>query len=153
VCVVGPGTRFLSGITYYTYALSNALADAGPVCTLFMRRLLPARLYPGYSRVGNDITQVTLDPSINSFDGIDWFWMPSLFRAIRFLRRESPQTIVLQWWTGTVLHSYLVIALIGKLLKARLVIEFHEVLDTGEDRMSLVGKYVRMVGPRLFRFA
>ena len=26
VCVVGPGTRFLSGITYYTYSLIEALA-------------------------------------------------------------------------------------------------------------------------------
>ena len=43
LCVVGPGTRFLSGITYYTYSLINALAESGNQCSaVLIRNLLPA---------------------------------------------------------------------------------------------------------------
>lgn len=47
VCVVGPGTRFLSGITYYTYSLIRALQEDGHRCSaVLVRRLLPVWLYP-----------------------------------------------------------------------------------------------------------
>ena len=32
VCVVGSGTRFLSGMSYYTQRLANALAETGRRC-------------------------------------------------------------------------------------------------------------------------
>jgi glycosyltransferase involved in cell wall biosynthesis len=151
--VVGPGTRFLSGITYYTYGLANALAGHGQVSVILLRRLLPRRLYPGHRRVGADLAGVRLPENAAAFDGLDWFWMPSLVRALIFLRRHRPQTLVLQWWTGTVLHSYFALALAARLMRIPLVIEFHEALDTGEDRIPLAGRYVNALAPRLFRAA
>ncbi len=47
VCVVGAGTRFLSGISYYTVRLANALATSHAVSVIAMRQLLPTRFYPG----------------------------------------------------------------------------------------------------------
>src|ERR1700693_1315270 len=49
--VVGSGTRFLSGISYYTWHLSRALSPRFEVSTVLMRRLLPTALYPGRDRV------------------------------------------------------------------------------------------------------
>ncbi|MEJ7749579.1 MAG: hypothetical protein WKF56_09770, partial [Candidatus Limnocylindrales bacterium] len=111
VCVVGSGTRFLSGISIYTVRLANALAGAHSVSIVTLRRLLPDRLYPGRDRVGMDLADLRPDANVDLFDGIDWYWMPSVPKALAFLARRSPQVIILQWWTGTVLHTYLALAL------------------------------------------
>ena len=153
VCVVGPGTRFLSGITYYTYCLANALERHAQPSAILMRRLLPGRLYPGRARVGAALAKLELAPSIPRFDGVDWYWGTSLPRALRFLARERPDVLVLQWWTGTVLHSYLVLALAARLLGVRIIVEFHEALDVGEAALPLVGRYVDALAPRLFALA
>jgi glycosyltransferase involved in cell wall biosynthesis len=152
-CIVGPGTRFLSGITYYTYGLAGALAGRGPVSVLLLRRLLPERLYPGRDRVGADLAGVDLPDGVATFDGIDWYWGRSMAGAMRFLRRERPAALVLQWWTGAVLHSYLALALAARALRIPVVVEFHEALDTGEAGVPLVGRYVDLVAPRLFAAA
>lgn len=153
VCVVGPGTLFLSGITYYTYALCGALAPEHRVSALLLRRLLPRRLYPGHARVGARISTISMPDGVATFDGLDWFWVPSLLRARRFLRRERPEVVVMQWWTGTVLHSLLALAVIARRGGARVVIEFHETLDTGEDRIWWFSRYVDLLAPRLFTMA
>ena len=153
ICVVGPGTRFISGITYYTFGLANALSGHGPVSVVLLRSLLPARLYPGARRVGAGVSRIALDPAVARFDGIDWYWGPSMARAIAFLAARRPRVVVLQWWTATALHSYLLLALVARSLGAVVVIEFHEVLDTGEERMRPVRLYARGVAPRLFRLA
>jgi glycosyltransferase involved in cell wall biosynthesis len=118
-----------------------------------MRQLLPTRLYPGRERVGADIASITLPPAVPHFDGVDWFWGLTLARALWFLVRRRPQTLIFQWWTGTVLHTYLALALLARMLGIRIVVEFHEVLDTGEERMAWVRRYVRFAGPWLFRLA
>jgi glycosyltransferase involved in cell wall biosynthesis len=151
ICVVGPGTRFLSGITYYTFGLANALASHCPVSVVLLRSLLPARLYPGKQRVGSDVSGIELRSSVPRFDGVDWYWLPSAARAVRFLLRTRPRVIVLQWWTATALHTYLLIALVARRLGVSVVVEFHEVLDTGEERLRPVRAYVRTFAPRLFR--
>jgi glycosyltransferase involved in cell wall biosynthesis len=153
VCVIGPGTRFLSGITYYTFSLCHALDPDFRVSAVLLRRLLPQRLYPGHARVGTSITTMDLPAGVRRFDGVDWFWIPSIVRAIRFLRRERPDFIVIQWWTGTVLHSLLALTIAAKAAGARVVIEFHESLDTGEDRIWWFRRYVNFLAPRLFRMA
>lgn len=153
VCVVGSGTRFLSGISVYTNRLANVLADHHAVSVILMRRLLPARLYPGARRVGQQLDRLRYVPGVRVFDGVDWYWLPSMVRAVRFLIRERPQVLIFQWWTGTVLHSYLAIAIVARLLGARVVIEFHEGLDTAEDRIPLAGPYVRLVAPAMLRQA
>ena len=101
VCVVGSGTRFLSGISYYTIRLSNALAQSNRVSVVLMRRLLPSCLYPGRKRVGKKLSQLEYVPPVNVFDGVDWYWLPSIFVSFAFLIRERPDVVVFQWWTGT----------------------------------------------------
>jgi glycosyltransferase involved in cell wall biosynthesis len=153
LCVVGAGTRFLSGISYYTLHLVKALARSHEVSVILMRQLLPTRFYPGRERVGANLTRLEYDPLVRVFDGVDWYWLPSMLRALVFLMRERPGAVVFQWWSGTVLHSYLLLAVVARLLGARVVIEFHEVLDPGEARLALVQAYVRLVAPFMVRLA
>lgn len=153
VCVVGSGTRFLSGISYYTHRLATALTERHDVSLILMRQLLPTRFYPGRGRVSARLARLKLPESVAVFDGIDWFWLPSIFRASVFLLRRRPQVIIFQWWTGTVLHSYLALALLGRLASARVVIEFHEAQDTGEAHIPLAAAYVHAGVPWLMRLA
>lgn len=153
VCVVGAGKRFLSGISYYTLHLANAMARSHQVSAILMRQLLPRIFYPGRKRVGANLTQLEYDPALRVFDGVDWYWLPSVFRSLAFLARERPDVIVFQWWSGTVLHSYLLLALAARLLGAKVAIEFHEVLDTGEAKLPLARAYVRLFAPLFVRLA
>lgn len=145
--IVGPGDRFLSGIGYHTAFLASAMEERGPVAMLLLRRLCPRIFYPGRSRVGNTSGALPL-PDVPIFNGLDWFWGLSALGAWRFWRRVRPQVVVLQWWTATVLHSYLALAFLAKRAGARLVIEFHEVQDVGEASLPLVSHYTR-AGMRL----
>jgi glycosyltransferase involved in cell wall biosynthesis len=154
IMVVGSGTRFLSGISVYTLRLANALAASGArVSLITMRQLLPTRLYPGRNRVGTELTELRRDPRVSTFDGVDWYWLPSMLRAVLFFLRRRPEVVVLQWWSGTVLHTYLALSLLARLRGAKLVIEFHEVLDTGEIRLPLVKPYSKLVGSAVVRLA
>lgn len=147
ICVVGAGKRFLSGISYYTLYLANTLANSHAVSVILMRQLLPTAFYPGRKRVGENLTQLEYDPTVRVFDGVDWYWLPSLLRSLAFLFRERPDVVVFQWWSGTVLHSYLTLAVAARLLKSKVVIEFHEVLDTGEAKLPLARFYVQLIAP------
>jgi len=153
VCVFGPGKRFLSGISYYTIHLANALARFNSISVILMRHLLPTRLYPGRERVGANLTQLEYDPEVRVFDGVDWYWLPSILRALVFLVRVRPDVVVFQWWSGTVLHSYVLLASVARLLGARVVIEFHEVLDPGEAKLRLAQFYVQFLAPLMVRLA
>jgi glycosyltransferase involved in cell wall biosynthesis len=138
VCIVGSGWHFLSGISYYTCHMANSLANADyEVSAILMRRLLPRRFYPGGSRVGSALADLQYAENVRVFDGVDFFWWPSLIRAFRFLVRQRPDVVVFEWWTATVLHTYLVLTILARLLGARVVIEFHETLDTAEATMRL----------------
>src|SRR5947209_3471665 len=117
VCVVGAGKRFLSGISYYTLHLVNVLAQSHNVSVILMRQLLPKVFYPGRRRVGESLTQLEYDPKVRVFDGVDWYWIPSIVRSLAFLIRERPDVAIFQWWSGTVLHSYLLLALVVRLLR------------------------------------
>lgn len=145
--MVGSGWRFTSGISYYTCRLVTAFsAERYPVGALLMRRLVPRRLYPGRDRVGAPVSRLAYPDGVPVFDGVDWFWLPSILRAVRFLRRQRPDVVILQWWTGAVLHSYLVIALVARALGAAIVIEFHETQDTGEARLLGASGYLSRLG-------
>jgi glycosyltransferase involved in cell wall biosynthesis len=143
VLVVGSGWRFTSGISYYTCRLANALSGHHDVGAILMRQLLPTRLYPGRDRVGQPLNDLRYDDRVEVFDGIDWWGLPSLARAVRFLRRFRPDVLVLQWWTGAVLHSYLILCAAARIARVPVVIEFHEVQDTGEARLRWAARYVR----------
>ncbi len=142
VMVVGAGWRFTSGISYYTCRLTNAIAEVAPVSALLMRQLVPTRLYPGRERVGQPVNDLVYDPSVNVFDGVDWFWGRSIRKASRFLDANRPQVLILQWWTGAVLHSYLRLAQLARRSGCRVIIEWHEVQDTAEARIPGVVRSV-----------
>jgi glycosyltransferase involved in cell wall biosynthesis len=118
-----------------------------------MRQLLPVAFYPGRKRVGADLARLEYGRGVPVFDGLDWHWIPSIARALAFLVRHRPDVLVLQWWSGTVLHSYMGLALGARLLGSKVLIEFHEVLDPGEARIPLARAFVNVVGPLLLRLA
>jgi glycosyltransferase involved in cell wall biosynthesis len=143
VCLVGPGWRFTSGISYYTCRLADALAAQHDVSVILMRQLLPRRFYPGRRRVGLPRARAAYRPGVPVWDGVNWWWGRSLARALAFMRSRRPEVLVLQWWTATVLHTYLMLALMGRLLGATVVVELHELQDTGEGRFKPVRWYGR----------
>ena len=149
VFVVGGGPRFLSGISYYTSRLIVELSERYQVSGVLARRLVPKRLYPGSRRVGANLTASSYPSGTPVIECLDWYWGIGLVRALRFLKRQQPDVIILQWWTGALLHTYLVLALAARRSGARVVIEFHEVQDTGELGLPLVERYVDALMPRL----
>lgn len=151
VMVVGSGWLFTSGISYYTCRLANALAESTQTSALLMRKLVPTRLYPGRARVGKAVNELSYAPRLPVFDGIDWFWGRSMREAHRFVTANRPDVLVLQWWTGAVLHSYLHLAARVRGYGGRVVIEWHEVQDTGEARIPGVTRYVVAAMKRLLR--
>jgi glycosyltransferase involved in cell wall biosynthesis len=154
VLVVGSGTHFISGVSHYTRYVASALAEHTPVSVILMRRLIPRALYPGRARVGDDtLTDEDYPAEIPVFDGVDWYWIPSMVGALRFLRRNRPAALLFQWWTGAVLHSYVLLALAARLQGARIIIEIHEIQDTGEAGMAPARSYVRRFGRRLMAMA
>ena len=143
VCLVGPGWRFTSGLSYYTCRLANAVAGQHDASVVLLRRLLPARLYPGRARVGQPHAGLAYGSGVRVFDGIDWWWGTSLARALLFLRAQRPRLLVLQWWTAAACHTYLALARAGRRAGLRVVLELHEVQDPGEARFPLIRCYGR----------
>jgi glycosyltransferase involved in cell wall biosynthesis len=52
-----------------------------------------------------------------------------------------------------VLHSYIALALLARLAGARVVIEFHEIVETGEANIPFAKRYIHAVAPILMRLA
>jgi len=149
VTVVGPSTRFYSGISVYTNRLSHALSSTLDTRVILLRRLVPKFLFPGKTRVGKAKSDLRYD-SIHTYDGIDWFWIPSILPAIRSIL-SSPTCLVLQWWSASTLHTYILLALVARLGGSTVVIEFHEVQDPGEEAIPLLSLYARIFVPLLIR--
>jgi glycosyltransferase involved in cell wall biosynthesis len=149
VVVIGSGWRFASGISHYTYRLSCALADEYPAGALLMRRLVPRRLYPGRRRVGAPVSAAVYPAHISVYDGVDWYWGRSLSGALRYLRVQQPTVVVLQWWSGAVLHTYLRLARYAARHGAKVILEWHEGQDTGEAAVPGARRYVRTLMPWL----
>jgi glycosyltransferase involved in cell wall biosynthesis len=142
VCLVGPGWRFTSGISYYTCRLANSMAsDQCETSVVLIRRLLPRLLYPGKLRVGLKRASMKYRPDVSVFDGIDWWWGNSLLRALRFLRAQHSKVLLLEWWTAATLHTYLLLAIAARATGMRVVIELHELQDPGEAGHALARAY------------
>ncbi len=151
ICVVGPGFRFLGGVSVYTCTLVRALHEDYVVSALLIRRLLPRRLYPGAARVGDRLTSLDYE-GVPHFEGVDWWWGRSLVQALGFLRRQRPEVLVLQWWTAAVGHTYLLLALLARLRRVPVLLEVHEVQDPGEaGKAGLLSRYGRLVLRALLR--
>jgi glycosyltransferase involved in cell wall biosynthesis len=153
VLVIGSGWRFTSGISHYTYRLAVALADQCQVSALLMRGLVPKRLYPGKQRVGADVTDAVYPADVPVYDGVDWHWGRSMRGALKFIDEQRPEVVILQWWTGAVLHSYLRLARYAARRGARVILEWHEGQDVGEAELPGTRQYVRLLMPRLLSCA
>jgi glycosyltransferase involved in cell wall biosynthesis len=146
ILVVGSGTRFISGVSHYTRYVATALGERASVSVILMRRLIPRVLYPGRKRVGAKLTDAAYPPGMPLFDGVDWYWIPSILGALRLLGRRRPEVVLFQWWTGAVLHSYLLLALLARAQGAKIVVELHEIQDTGEAGVKGARSYVALFG-------
>jgi glycosyltransferase involved in cell wall biosynthesis len=153
VLLVGPGFRFLSGLSQYTHRLAVALNGATRVSAILIRQIIPTRLYPGRQRVGQPLAAATYPPEIPVYDGVDWYWGTTLTGALAFVRRQGPDVVVFQWWTAAVLHTYLVLALVARAMGARVVIEFHEVQDPSEATVRVARLWVRLLAGLLMRLS
>jgi glycosyltransferase involved in cell wall biosynthesis len=151
--LIGPSFRFLSGLSVYTCSLANALADAHDVSVVLLDRLIPERLYPGGHRVGHALTSMRYDRRVRQAGTLDWYWGPSARRLVRALMTDPPDVIVLQWWTAATLHTYLMVARAAARAGVPVVLEFHEVQDTGEAELPFVAAYCRRFLHRLLRRA
>jgi len=149
VMVIGAGWRFTSGISHYTYRLSTALAEEYRVSALLVRRLVPKRMYPGADRVGADVNDAVYPENIPVYDGVDWYWGRSMAGALKFIDQQRPDVVILQWWTGAVLHSYMRLARYAARRGAWIILEWHEGQDVGEALLPGTRQYVRALMPRL----
>jgi glycosyltransferase involved in cell wall biosynthesis len=150
ICIVGPSKRFLSGISYYTIRLANAMSAEKDVSVVYFRQLLPTFLFPGKSHVGKNISDLNFSPGIPVFDGMDYNNPLTWVKAYRFLEAQKPDIIVLQWWTSSVAHMQLMLKLFAGLLnKPKIIIEFHEVVDPFEESILPIRLYSKATGKLL----
>jgi len=118
--------------------LTRALLPHAEVSVILMRRLIPRFLYPGKERVGKVLTGLSAADYAPTFDGVDWYLVPSIVRASQFLRRRRPDIVILEWWTGAVLIPYWWLAMLARIRGARIIIELHEDQDTGEAALPVL---------------
>ncbi|MCD1294185.1 sugar transferase [Methanocella sp. CWC-04] len=154
VCVIGPSKKFLSGISYYNIRLANCLSSSYSVSVLCFRNLLPRFLFPGSKHVGKDLSDVEYDSSVTLFDGMDYNNPVTWYRASKFLKREKPDVIIMQWWTSSVAHMHLLISLINSIrVRSKVIVEFHEVVDPLEESILPIKIYSRIMGRLLVKRA
>jgi glycosyltransferase involved in cell wall biosynthesis len=153
VMVVGSGWHMTSGISHYTYRLAGALAGRHQVSALLMRRLVPKLAYPGAGRAGADVTDAAYPDLVPVYDGVDWYWGRSMRGALGFIDRQRPDVVILQWWTGAVLHSYLRLASYAARRGARVIMEWHESQDVGEAGLPGTRRYVGALMPWLLAWS
>ncbi|WP_319578865.1 glycosyltransferase [uncultured Methanospirillum sp.] len=150
VVIIGPSPRFLSGISYYTLRLSNALADHNKVTSILFRHMLPQRLFPGWKRVGTDLTSLKFSETIKLRDILDWYNPATWIKASNEFRNAD--VIILEWWTSSVAHMYLALLLLNH-TKKPVMIEFHEVVDPLEFSVGPIRVYARVMGRLIRRMA
>jgi glycosyltransferase involved in cell wall biosynthesis len=168
ICVVGSSKKFYSGISAYTVVMANALARNGHnVSVVLLRNLVPLVLYPGRERVGKHEMLTDFLPEIDVFKGMDWNSPRSWLQANRFIRQHHPDVIIMHWWTSTVAHMQIFLALTrfftgrpwperGSVERCKkisdkpvLLLEMHEVIDPLEESILPIRIYSRIAGKGL----
>jgi len=140
----------LSGISYYTIRLANAMSAEKDVSVVCFRQLLPTFLFPGKSHVGKNISDLNFSPGIPVFDGMDYNNPLTWTQAYHFLKTQKPDIIVLQWWTSSVAHMQLLLKIFAGLLnEPKIIIEFHEVVDPFEESILPIRLYSKITGKLL----
>ena len=146
VAVIGPSKKFLSGISYYTIRLSNALSGYVGVKAILFRDMLPKRLFPGWKRVGKtDISNLEFNRKVEVFEILDWYNPLTWIKAFNVGR--DCDVLIFQWWTSSVAHMHLVLEIMHKLSREiPVVLEFHEVVDPLESSIAPIKFYSRIGG-------
>jgi glycosyltransferase involved in cell wall biosynthesis len=161
VCIFGPSKRFLSGLSYYTIKLANALtltlhnqnSASVSVSVITIRKLLPKFLFPGRRHVGKNLSNLDFTPSIKRCE-IDWHSPITWFNAYKFIKKKDPDVLIFEWWSSSVAHLFLIFKLFNKLLlHKKIVLEFHEIVDPLEESILPIRLYSRLVGRILSRNA
>jgi glycosyltransferase involved in cell wall biosynthesis len=146
ICIVGPSTKFYSGLSACTIYLANALAQHNDVSVILLRKLLPKFLYPGKAHMDRQDYLLDFEPGVAVFDGMDWYSPISWVKAYNFLMKERPDAVIISWWTSSVAHMQLFLLLAGKpRLKAKWILDMHEIVDSLEQGIPLIRIYSRMM--------
>jgi glycosyltransferase involved in cell wall biosynthesis len=152
VAIIGPSQRFLSGVSYYTIRLSNALATHAHVKTILFRNMLPKKLFPGWKRVGKRLSSIDFDENVEVYELLDWNNPLTWTRAVDIIC--DCDVLILEWWTSSVAHMYVFIQLMNKLRKRKpVVVEYHEVVDPLESSILPIKIYAKVAGKIIRRLA
>jgi glycosyltransferase involved in cell wall biosynthesis len=152
VCIIGSSKQFFSGITSHTIFLGNALGKRNQVSVVLLRNLLPRFLFPGRGRVGKGQYSIDFAPEIEVYDGMNYNSPLSWLRAYRFLKKQRPQVIIMQWWSSTAAHMQLFLKLMNSFkIGAKMILDMHEVVDPLEESILPIRLYSRVIGRRLVR--
>lgn len=150
VVIIGPSKKFLSGISYFTIRLSNALSELLDVKVILFRKMLPRRLFPGWRRVGEELTTQKFDERVEVHEILDWHNPITWLRAFRITKKAD--VILFQWWTSSVAHMYLVLEVLN-FRRRPIIIEFHEVVDPLESSILPIRVYSKVMGKLIRRLA
>lgn len=153
ICIVGSSKRFFSGLTTHTIFLANALAARGhEVSVVNLRNLVPLFLYPGRTRVGKGEYIVDYAPDIQVYDGMDWNSPHTWLGAVKFIKEQRLDAMIMLWWTSAVAHMQFFLALCSRLNgRPHLIMEMHEVVDPLEEKILPIRLYSRFAGRVLIR--
>ena len=144
ISIIGPSARFLSGISYYTTYLSNALSKRTQVNAVLFRNMLPKFLFPGSERVGSSLSSIEYADHVDVKECLDWYNPFTWFKVINSIKNSD--ACIFEWWTSSVSHMYLVISIFLRLLKVPIILEFHEVVDTLEESILPIRLYSKIMG-------
>jgi glycosyltransferase involved in cell wall biosynthesis len=147
IVLMGPSTRFLSGITYFTIRLANALTDVATVEVLLFRHMLPLKLFPGWKRVGKVRPSERFNPRVRILEALDWYNPVTWMEGYRSVRKAD--VLIIPWWTSSVAHMYLFLQILNR-KRTFTAIDFHEPVDPLEDASLPLRIYSRIAG-RLVR--
>ncbi|HPS22491.1 MAG TPA: glycosyltransferase [Methanoregulaceae archaeon] len=143
VVLVGPSIRFLSGISYYTIRLANAISESTEVTAVLFRNMLPRRFFPGWKRVGDPLSTVSYTTEVKVMELLDWYSPISWMRAAAQLRKAD--IIIFQWWTSSVAHMYAALQFM-LFRNVPIIIEYHEVVDPLEHSILPIRIYSVLMG-------
>ncbi|MEM0265816.1 MAG: glycosyltransferase [Archaeoglobaceae archaeon] len=150
IAIFGPSKLFLSGISYYTIRLANALSAHAEVKAILFRKMLPKRLFPGWKRVGENLTRVDFNSKVSVHEILDWNNPISWIKAYRIAK--DCDAVIFQWWTSSVAHMYFAIEMLNR-KKIPIILEFHEVVDPLENAILPIRAYSRLMGRLVRRLA
>jgi len=152
ICVVGSSKQFFSGITTHTIFLANALSSRNQVSVVLLRNLLPRFLFPGREHVGKEQYSIDFNTDIDVYNGMDYNSPRSWLRAYKFLKIHRPDVIIILWWSSSVAHMQMFLKWVNRMgVKAKIILEMHEVVDPLEERILPIKLYSRIAGRLLIR--